>query len=492
MNRANLAGLDLLEASMNVLDAIDGWGSSSGPLYLRLAGALRLAIRRGDLPPGAMLPPERTMANSLAVGRGTVVAAYDLLRTENVLESRQGSGTWVKGDWADPSNQASDRRGSLTGAAPASAENIIDLATASLPAVPAIREVLASLAGPGADALLADPGYTPLGLGALRAAVAEMFSADGLPTGPQQVLITSGSQQALSLLTEHFLSPGDLAVVEDPTSAGILDLIRARLAATRTILPAAEEPGPALDMLGQTQPRLMYLMPSPSPAGVMCPEASLRAIVPAINGLKGVTVEDTSGRHLSFVTPAAYLAQWVDPEKIVTVGSMSKLFWGGLRVGWIRANEGLVSRLSRIKARSDLGTPLLSQFVAAQLLGRLDEIRHERITELRGRLANASDVLRRYLPEFTWAEPTGGLSVWARLPRGTSAPFVELARRRGVAVVAGVSLSVGGGADEHIRITYGKAPDVFAEGVARLAGAWREYETLLAHPTLGSDGAWVV
>lgn len=462
---------------MNVLDAIDGWASSDGPLYRRLAAALRLAIERGDLAPGTMLPPERHLAHSLAVGRGTVVAAYDVLRDEGVLESRQGSGTRVPGTAFPLSEEGRVRRGSLSGAAPASAENIIDLATASLPATAALGEVLASLPGVETSSLLTEPGYTPLGLEALRSAVAAMFSADGLPTSPRQVLITTGSQQALSLLTEYFLSPGDLAVVEDPTSAGILDLVRARLAATRTVLPLATGPQPMLDLLSKAQPRLMYLVPSPSPAGIMCQKSSLRAVVPAINQINGVTVEDASGRHLSFTPPAPYLAEWADPESIVTVGSMSKLFWGGLRVGWIRAKEGLINRLGKIKSRSDLGTPLLSQFVAAQLLGRIGEIREQRISELRECLAHAAPVLRQYLPEFTWTEPAGGVSLWARLPHGTSAPFAELARRHGVAVVAGTSLSAGGSVDEHIRITYGKAPEMFTEGIARLAKAWQQYDT---------------
>ena len=157
---------------MNVLDVLGDWSSPGGPLYRRLAAAIRTAIDRGHLPPGYVLPPERVMAQSLAVGRSTVLAAYDLLRDEQILESRQGSGTWVSGTGRGRAGGAS--RESLPGAAPA-AGPAIDLATASLPGAHLIGELIGELPGADLDALLSRSGYSPLGLPELRAAIAEAF-----------------------------------------------------------------------------------------------------------------------------------------------------------------------------------------------------------------------------------------------------------------------------------------------------------------------------
>lgn len=480
---------------MNVLDVLGDWSSLGGPLYRRLATAIRTAIDRGHLPPGHVLPPERVMARSLAVGRATVVAAYDLLHDEQVLERRQGSGTWVSGAGRGQADGAS--RESLPGAAPA-ASPAIDLATASLPAAHLIGELIGELPDTGLDALLDHSGYSPLGLPELRAAIAEMFTADGLDTAPHQILVTTGDQQALALLTEHLLAAGDLALVEDPTSAGLLDLLRARLATIRVMAPAATAgPGPAADLMTQVRARMTYLAIAPNPAGDVCPPEHMPPLCQAIDQAAGIVVEDTSSRDLSLVPVPPYLAQQAGThgeatrERVVTVGSMSKLYWGGLRIGWIRASAGLIDRLGRIKARADLGTPLLSQFLAARLLRRRDEVRRVRVAELRASLAAAGTTIRSELPEFGWAPPQAGVALWLRLPAGSAAPFTELAYRHGVAVAPGTALSPTGGADDRIRVTYARPPAVFAEGARRLAHAWRDYSESLTSSAGSPDETWV-
>jgi DNA-binding transcriptional MocR family regulator len=494
-DRANWAILAGSVVDVNVLDVLGDWPSLGGPLYRRLATAIRAAIDRGHLPPGSVLPPERVMARSLAVGRATVVAAYDLLCDEQVLESRQGSGTWVSGAGRGRAGGAS--RESLRGTAPAVGP-AIDLATASLPAAPMIGELIGELPGADLDALLDHPGYSPLGLPELRAAIAEMFTADGLETAPHQILVTTGDQQALALLTEHLLAAGDLALVEDPTSAGLLDLLRARLATIRVMNPVATAgPEPAADMLAQVRARLTYLAIAPNPAGDVCPPEHLPPLCRAIDQATGIVVEDTSGRDLSLVPVPPYLAQQAGThseatsERVVTVGSMSKLFWGGLRIGWIRASAGLIDRLGRIKARADLGTPLLSQLLAARLLRRRDEVRRVRVAELRASLATAGTTVRGELPEFGWAPPQAGVALWLRLPAGSAAPFTELAYRHGVAVAPGTALSSAGGADDRIRVTYARPPAVFAEGVRRLAHAWRDYRESLTSSAGSRDETWL-
>lgn len=477
---------------MNILDALGDWSAHRGPLYRRLATAIQRAIADGDIPPGTALPAERNLARSLALGRSTVVGAYDLLRAEGLLESKQGSGTWVAGA-ARATARGAVPQESLRGAALSAAEHpgapIIDLATASLPAAQAVREALDALGGgsPSGDALdelLSSSGYSALGLLELRRAVAEVFTDDGVPTTPDQVLITTGDQQALSLICSQYLSLGDTAVVEDPTSPGMLDLLHEAPVAIRSS-PSISRAGvrPLLEIVGRAHPALVYLFPALGPEGLASDEAELRTLAAALRGYSGaivedgVIVEDTGSRYLLPAGERPSLLAGLAPEAgILTVGSMSKVFWGGLRIGWVRGDENAILRLSRAKARADLGTPMLSQEVAARLLRRLNEVGEARERELSARREVALAVLQRSMPEFTCVRVDGGGTLWLKMPRGASRPFCEVAKRHGVAVVPGAALSAGGSSDAYLRVALGADAAAFAEGAERLAQAWSQYD----------------
>ncbi|HWB37634.1 MAG TPA: aminotransferase class I/II-fold pyridoxal phosphate-dependent enzyme, partial [Rugosimonospora sp.] len=254
-------------SDMALADVLGSWSSQSGPLYRQLASAIRAAAARGELAPGDVLPAERSLAADLAVGRSTVVHAYDLLRSEGVLESRQGSGTWIAG---------AERRGPAAGsgsdalrrAALQASSGIIDLATASFSAAPTVREAIASMATLVPPELLEGSGYEPMGLLALRDAVARHYAQDGLPTTPEQVLVTTGTQQALAIIVDQVVLPGDSVLVEDPTSPGVLDLLRARPVALRTTRSLASVGAePLLDMTARSSPSLTYLMLAYGPEG---------------------------------------------------------------------------------------------------------------------------------------------------------------------------------------------------------------------------------
>ena len=461
---------------VNVFDAVGEWTIHSGPLYQRLATAIRNAVLRGDLAPGTILPAERHMARALAVGRSTVVAAYDMLRSDGVLTSKQGSGTWVGGAERNASSRAGQQE-SLGRAALSGGEQLIDLATASLPAAPAVRDAIAALGSGLADHLLDQAGYSALGLLELRRAVADMFSEEGLHTSPEQILITTGDQQALSLLTQHLLDTGDSVLVEDPTSPGLLDLVRREPVAVRSARSLSSSGEQALlGVIAKTDPSVVYIIASFGPEGLVSNEDSLRRFAAGVRGFSGTVIDDTSSRHLLRDDAPPYLASLTSDTTVYTVGSMSKLFWGGLRIGWIRGDENAILRLSRAKARADLGTSLLSQLLSAWLLRRLPEVKAQRYREIDLRIADAVDVVRRELPDFELSEPAGAVSLWLRMPRGASRPFAETARRNGVAIVPGDSLSADGASDPFVRLALGADASAFADGVSRLGRAWTEYD----------------
>jgi DNA-binding transcriptional MocR family regulator len=185
---------------------LGGWSRGSGPLYLGLATALRRAIARGDLPPGTRLPAERGLAATLLVSRGTVVAAYDSLRLAGVLDSRQGSGTWVRRDAQRPIGLLHDAAASapvrrLAGRLLERAPGTIDLAVSAVSGLDGLPGELFRMPDLATlERLGGGHGYQPLGMPALRERIAAYHRGEGLPTDPGQVAVTAGAQQGIALV----------------------------------------------------------------------------------------------------------------------------------------------------------------------------------------------------------------------------------------------------------------------------------------------------
>src|SRR3954465_8068998 len=196
--------------------AVRGWGRFDGPLYGQLTTALRAAIEAGELPAGRRLPPERLLAAYLSVGRRTVARAYEALSDRALVDRRQGAGTRVTGPLVRPEDNRAAKR-------PTSLQRNIVFASLSQPTADVID--LLAVYTPGGPGVIADAvraaaetiaqlssehhGYTPTGYEPLREAVAARFRASGIPTTADQILITSGAQQAATLGAPGFLPPGE-------------------------------------------------------------------------------------------------------------------------------------------------------------------------------------------------------------------------------------------------------------------------------------------
>jgi DNA-binding transcriptional MocR family regulator len=160
------------------------------------------------------------------------------------------------------------------------------------------------------------------------------------------------------------------------------------------------------------------------------------------------------------------------------VGSLSKLFWGGLRVGWIRGPQSLVARLTHLKVTADLSGSAVSQALAAHLLSHRDEVTRRRRRQSAERLEHLSALLGKHLPEWTFVRPEGGLTLWVRLPSPAAEELARVALRHGVSIVPGPVHSPSGGSRDHVRLPFVMDAETMAEGVARLARAW----TVCAQP----------
>ncbi|MFI7700755.1 PLP-dependent aminotransferase family protein [Nonomuraea sp. NPDC049480] len=459
MNGANLDDL---------VDLLGRWASGRGPLYLLLTARLRALIDDGVLPPDEPLPPDRVLARRLAVGRGTVVAAYDLLQQEGRVVRRQGSGTRVAA--LDlPATRTAD-------GVPANPLLLhilhppdgVQLLTCAAPDDPpqamfeAYEEAAARLAG------VRDLGYQPAGNSALRAALADYYCARGLPTTPDEIMVTTGAQQALTLLAGLLVAPGDTVLTESPTYPGALEVFRH---ASAVIKPGTPEQL-------RERPTLAYFVPTArNPDGAVMPDSGRRRLAALAAEHDVLLIDDEVCAELCFSgeTPPP-VAAFGRGEQVVTVGSMSKLVWGGLRLGWIRAAAPLVSRLSRLRAVHDLGGEVLGQLAAAALLRRLDEVRGARVRTLRERHDHLCAELRERLPSWSFEPARGGQTIWVRLPRGEVDAFAQVALRHGVAVPPGRSFDPLGGHADHMRLHFLFPAEELSRAVNNLAAAWASFD----------------
>ena len=463
---------------------LGNWSGGDGPVYEKLARAIGNALERGEIPAETRLPAERTLARLLRLSRTTVVSAYEQLRQRGWVERRQGSGTRVRGPLSAGARKGEEPalsfrrhpvyRGLIEGSG-----GTIEFLAAHLPAAGITQDVL-TFDRRAVEQLLAGPGYVPMGLPALRQAVANHLTKSGLATTADQVLITSGAQQAIMLVGALLLSPGDGVVVENPTYLGAIDILTSRGA--RLLPVPVGRDGARIEALAEVarraRPRLLYLMPTfQNPTGALMPERERRAVAKLSAELSIPILEDNTLADLSLgVEPPPPIAAFAPPSApILTVGSLSKLFWGGLRVGWIRASEDLLARIARLKIMADLGGSILSQLAALKLLARAERVKQKRRAQVRERFDLLTRLLARHLPEWEWTPPAGGLSLWVRLPRGDANEFAQIALRHGVSVVPGPLASPDGSFADHLRLPFVLDRKPMEEGVMRLSRAWAAY-----------------
>lgn len=475
--------MDVREA--HPVEAVLGrWSEGPGALHRKLTAAFREAIELGYLPAGERLPSERELASRLAVSRSTVVTAYDALRAEGLLESRQGSGTRVRGV----------RRTGPGGVAPfgpplsavykalvSGDDGLISLACATFPAHPRVGEAVRAVAAEELDKLFDITGYHPAGLPALREGIAEMLTARGTPTSAEQIVVTNGAQQAVNLASALFVRPGDDVIVESPTFAGTLDAFRTR-GARLTSAPVDDDGvdvGLVRDLVAARHPSAIYVMPSfHNPTGAMMSEHRRRALA-ALAETERVPIIEDNALELAPLDEDHRLrpiAAFAAPDApVVTAGSLSKAAWSGLRVGWLRGPVLVMARVAEVKAMTDLGSPLLEQAIAARIIPHIDELRADHRALLCRNLDFVGELLNDALPDWQWQRPRGGPSLWVKLPSGTAAAFAQVALRYGVEVIPGEVMSPSADHRDHLRFPFTAEPPVLEETVRRLAAAWRDY-----------------
>jgi DNA-binding transcriptional MocR family regulator len=459
-----------------------------GVAYPALAAALRGLIVEGRLPPYTRLPSERELAVALGVSRNTVTAALDVLRGQRYLASRRGRGSWITSPPL-PEDRP-DEPGPSSG-------DMIDLTLANLPAPPDLAE-LAVLAAQGLAQELGGHGYEPFGLPPVRAAIAGYLSGRGLATDPTQVLVTQGALHAWDLALRTFARPGDRVLLETPTYPGALDAVRAH-GCIPIGVPVGED-GWDLALLRaalrDARPVLGYVIPDfQNPTGFWASAGERAAVARAARAAGTLLVSDESLAELVLEPDGSgdrppSLADGDSGTRVLAVGSLSKPVWGGLRTGWLRGEPQLVRRLALARAGQDVGSPILDQLMAVEVLRRLDTLLPARRDWLRDRRDALLGAVASERPQWRVSRPAGGMALWVELPEGTSAS--ALAARgvaHGVRVAPGPRFGVDGGFEQRLRLPFTQPPERLAEAVRRLAAADR---ALGARAPAGSpDVRWV-
>lgn len=473
--------------------------------YRALADALADAIRAGRLAVDDRLPAERGLASSIGVSRNTVVSAYEELRDRGLVRTRPGSGTQVE---PGASPVCSPREAWLTGAlrpgtmldrlvAPTRAP--LDLRAGGVHDGLDLPEDLLAISAPELAAQLRAPGFAPAGLPALRERIARHLTADGLPTDPGQVVVTGGAQQATSLLVRALVAPDAVVAAEELTTAGVVAALTVAQADVRPVpLTANGADVPALIRLVERhRPVMVHLSTAvQQPTGSVMPVPAARRLAIAAESWRTVVVDDRSRSMLQFrgdpPPPLASHADHGGAARIITIGSLSRVAWAGLRIGWIRADRhSTVERLVQLRTADDLGLSIPSQLVAMRVMDRMDELAASRRELLVRRYHALVHLLGRYLPDLEIQPPRGGWIVPVRLPSGRASRFAAICRTAGVEVLPASVAAFGATEDDRLLLTLGVAEEALGQGVRRMAAAWQQYLRELggssAHPRRRAD-----
>lgn len=438
------------------------------PAYAGLSDALRLLIGEGRIPLGARLPSERDLTVALDVSRTTVTRAYADLRERGFAEARTGAGTFTR--------LPGGRRATLDRALSplAEAPELIDLncAAGSAPTGIAAHYEAAVAELP---AYLAGHGYFPAGLPDLQERIAAGYAARGLPTDPDQILVTPGALSATAIVAQALTSPGDRLLVDSPVYPNATNALAsrgARLVTSPVDASGFDIPG-MVATVRQAAPRAAYVLADfQNPTGHVMTSEERETYAAALRRNRVVAVVDEAhqGLALDDVAMPPPFASFL-PDAI-TVGSASKQFWGGLRLGWIRAPRERIEQIAAARLGIDLGAPLMEQLVLARLLADPEPVASVQLDRLREQRDALVTALHDRLPDWRFRVPAGGMCLWVELPAPVGSMLAAEAERRGVSIAPGPVFAVEGGLERYVRLPWTRPVDELRAAVDVLAASW--------------------
>ncbi|HCD7837017.1 TPA: PLP-dependent aminotransferase family protein [Klebsiella michiganensis] len=438
--------------------------TSRTPIWRQLAEALRLLILDGRLALETRLPGERELAAALNISRTTVASALGQLREEGYLYSRQGSGSRIALP-ERPVEAAAKQTDPLS----------VNLAVAALSAGPEIHQAY-SQALKIMPEHLSNTGYDQQGLPLLREAIARRYSERGLPTRSDEVMIVNGALSGFALVLRLFTGPGDRVVVDAPTYPMALSAIQG--ASCRPVSVALPQQGWDCDGLAatiaQTAPRLAWLMPDfHNPTGRCMDSATRQRVADIAAQTRTTLVADETMVDLWYdAPPPPPLAAFNPDAPVITIGSAGKSFWGGLRIGWIRASLRTIASLVQARDSLDLGSPLLEQLACCWLLENEHRLLPSRRAMLATRRNMCGALMAEYFPHWRFTPPEGGLSFWVELPGMLATLFSVRAESRGIHIGTGTRFGLAGAFDRYLRLPFTLSDDELRSAFTTLQPLW--------------------
>jgi 2-aminoadipate transaminase len=448
--------------------------ASEIPIYRQLYDKIKELIRQGTIGRGERLPATRELAGMLGLNRATVSAAYELLEAEGLLKGHVGRGSFVNGTnepnapWIDWSQFQTDTVSWSVGSAAISfatsrpADDLFPLEEFRA----SCREILES----PALARILQLG-SPLGYAPLRSYLRRECHAQ------DDVLVTSGCQQAIDLIQRVVIRPGDTVVLEDPVYPGLRNVLApagARLIGV-PVGPVGIELEELERVLQRERPKLLVITPNfQNPTGTALSLAARQSVLRMARDYRTILVENDIYSDLRYDgEPLPSLKQMDPAGDVVHLGSFSKIAFPGLRIGWVIAPKALVSQLAVAKQWCDLHSDNLSQAVLYRFAesGRLAAHLARIIEAGRARLDATLDSCERSLPPGSrFTRPQGGMNLWVRLPDMLDAgELLPRAERAGVSYLPGRYFAVSRTAPNCLRLSFaGLPPERIREGIAVL------------------------
>lgn len=455
-----------------LVEMLGNW-RGGGRSYQELSDSIALLISEGAITAGTALPAERPLSDALGVSRTTVAASYQHLREAGLAQSRQGSGTVIR----LPRQEA----GELW----SSGASEIDLSFAAPEPWRGLAALSAHAQATRPD-IFRDKGFDTIGSLSLRRAIAERYTSRGLPTSPDQIMVTLGAQHAVYLIARTLLRRGDRSLIEAPSYPHAREALAATGALVSEIPVGAfgYDNASIVDIAQRTSPRLAYLIPDHhNPTGQSMPHELRGELITTLASQGAHIIADETTAELTLggvrsVLPFAASAEYLhQQDSVITVGSLGKTVWGGLRVGWIRTTPELISRLEVSRRIGDLGTGAWEQVLAELALERYDEILAERSTSLTAQHRTLTGQLAAHFPDWSFAEVAGGVSLWVDLGGPHSNRLCRAGAKAGVRIVPGSRFGSPGVFERYLRIPFSASSDEIRESILRLRLAWGAQES---------------
>ncbi|MBU1566117.1 MAG: PLP-dependent aminotransferase family protein [Proteobacteria bacterium] len=491
---------------------------SDTPLYIQIRDVIQEAIRLGELNPGDKLPSVTSLAKEIGVTQATVRRALQDLSDAGQACCHVGRGTFIQNPTASETSlgefrENRDLLSNLGTSNPSAAHNPLEYAARRLRmgVGKALRDIMSLADKPGIIHLtkgVPDPNLLPekfleeiisdtladktanlleatdpLGRYELRAEIAQRFSAEGTPVSPEQVLITNGSIQGVTLLAQENREIGRRVLCETPCFKGITDTFASMGHWVETITRDGE--GPTAELLHQLpngNPYLLYLCPySHNPMGTHLSEERRGVLVDWAKKTGSTIIADELFKDLSWADNNPHsLMKDLGPDQTVVVSSLSKSIMTGLRIGWIISSPQRIQQLAQLKRLNDHSCPTLIQGLALTIFksGRFTAHTRKMAAIYQRRQETMLKALERFMPkEVSWTRPDGGFSLLLKLPRGYSSVALFLfAIDKGVAFLPGPLFDIDQRFVNCCRISYAWSDEAeIKEGIELLASAVEDF-----------------